>query len=204
MLAVNKISFQRDQDAVLAPLGFELGTGELLFVIGGNGSGKTTLMRLLAGLLPPPSEATVHWHQQPWRAPEANGPVTLYLGHQLAIKDDLSCNENLTFYARFLGQRQAGLQTALQSVGLNGYEYTLARQLSAGQRKRLALARLLICPAELWLLDEPYSNLDSEGAVLVDRLLSRHLGEGGLAIVTSHGGYIPGVQSLRKMQLEAV
>ncbi len=204
-LQVHGISYQRGQETVLAQTGFELDAGQLLFVVGNNGSGKTTLMRVLAGVLAAPDAASASWHDEPWRLGDAHhGPATLYIGHQLGIKDDLTAVENLKFYAQFRGQRKtASVQTVLRAVGLDGYQFSLARQLSAGQRKRLALGRLLLCPGELWLLDEPYANLDDEGVVLVDRLLNKHLGEGGLAVVTSHGAYQPPLDGVVTHQLVA-
>ena len=90
----------------------------------------------------------------------------------------------------------------LEWVGLDGFQFSFARRLSAGQRKRLALARLLLCPAQLWLLDEPYSNLDKGGIALVDRLLQRHIDAGGCAIITSHGTFKPDISRQAEILLE--
>ncbi len=112
------------------------------------------------------------------------------LGHLLGLKLELTALENLRF-AIGLGGLRAGItpHQALKSVGLEGYEDVAVRQLSAGQKKRVALARLLLVPAALWLLDEPYANLDREGIELVNRLLELHARRGGAALITSHGAY---------------
>ena len=113
-----------------------------------------------------------------------------YLGHLPALKADLDTLQNLEFLCGLHGRRPRQLpENALSMVGLAGYEGSLARQLSAGQKKRLSLARLWLSPAPLWLLDEPYANLDLDGINLVNRMISAHLREGGAALVTTHGAY---------------
>ena len=112
----------------------------------------------------------------------------LFLGHQLGLKADLSPRENLQIAAGLFGCRDGvSVATALEEVGLRGYEDEPVRRLSAGQKKRAALARLLLLPATLWLLDEPYANLDRIGIALVNQLLETHTAAGGAALVTSHG-----------------
>ncbi len=203
MLSVSNLSFQRDQITTLQPVEFTLSSGELMVVRGENGSGKTTLLRLLAGLLPKPENAQISLYGNALRPGSAEaGAAVQYLGHQLGLKDELSCLENTEFWAGFTGTRKGqSPRSVLDSVRLGPYRYTEARQLSAGQRKRLALARLLLNPGEIWLLDEPYSNLDAEGIRLVDRLLSTHLVEGGMAITTSHGTFVPELQNVRELKL---
>lgn len=165
---------------VFQPVDITLSAGELLIVTGDNGSGKTTLLRLLAGIIQP-SSGTIRL---------TAGRIA-YLGHALAIKEDLSSLENLCFVRDFSGPTAISVEQALQLTGLNRVASRPARTLSAGQRKRCALARLLLQPAELWLLDEPYSNLDQEGIDLVDRLLQQHIRNGGSAVVATHGQHRP-------------
>ncbi len=204
MLTVDHLEFWRNQEAILPPQRLAVAAGQLLFVVGPNGSGKSTLLRLLAGLLNCPRSTHFAWHGQSFSPDRQNdGPGRIYLGHQLGLSGDLSAIENLQFSRRLT--RHSGdvdAMNVLQMVGLVGYERSLVRKLSAGQRKRVALAQLLLKKADLWLLDEPYSNLDAEGVVLVDRLLAKHLREGGLAIVTSHGSYTPNLTGLVEYQLE--
>ena len=186
LLQARALSFFRADEAVFGPLDFELHAGELALVEGDNGSGKTTLLRLLAGLLHI-GEGSLDWRGAAWDRDACLGEV-LFLGHQLGLKMDLSPRENLRVAAGLHGTRE-GIEAGavLAEVGLAGYEDEPVRRLSAGQKKRAALARLLLLPASLWLLDEPFANLDRAGIALVDRLLEAHLARGGAALVTSHG-----------------
>ncbi len=186
LLEVRALSFHRQDEPVFAPLDFQLHAGELALVEGDNGSGKTTLLRMLAGLLHV-GEGELRWHGAPLQREVCAGDI-LFLGHQLGLKADLSARENLRIAAGLHGQR-AGVSAAaaLADIGLAGYEDEPVRRLSAGQKKRAALARLLLLPATLWLLDEPYANLDRSGIARVNRLLETHTAGGGAALVTSHG-----------------
>lgn len=180
------VAFLRHDEPVFGPLDFTLHAGEVVLVEGDNGSGKTTLLRLLAGLLHR-HEGGLRLHGEPLDRFRAAGEIVL-LGHQLGLKADLSPLENLRVAEGLYGRRRgAAPETALTSVGLAGYEHEPVRRLSAGQKKRAALARLLLVPAAIWLLDEPYANLDREGVALVNRLLEQHTLRGGAALVTSHG-----------------
>jgi len=206
MLQVESISYHRDQEPILDSVSLTLQTGMVLLVRGGNGSGKTTLLKLLAGLLPPQEDFRVNLDGQAFDPLDPQTQSRLaYIGHTLGIKDDLTCLENLQFLASFRGHYEGQTpMTALQWVGLDGFQYTFARRLSAGQRKRLALARLRLCPAHLWMLDEPYSNLDKGGIALVDRLLQAHIDIGGSAIITSHGTFEPAVSKHDGIMLEVI
>lgn len=186
LLQARGLSFLRADEPVFGPLDFALYAGELALVEGDNGSGKTTLLRLLAGLLHI-GEGELEWRGQRWNRDVCASEV-LFLGHQLGLKMDMSPRENLHIVAGLHGAR-AGRSAAsvLVEVGLAGYEDEPVRRLSAGQKKRAALARLLLLPTVLWLLDEPYANLDRAGIALVNRLLEAHVAEGGAALVTSHG-----------------
>jgi len=186
LLEARALTFYRQDEPVFGPLDFALHEGEVALVEGDNGSGKTTLLRILAGLLHI-DEGALDWRGQPWRREDHLGE-TLFLGHHLGLKGDLTARENLAIAAGLYGVREGrGIDAVLVEVGLAGYEDEPVRRLSAGQKKRAALARLLLLPATLWLLDEPYANLDRTGIELVNRLLSRHAAEGGAALVTSHG-----------------
>ena len=170
LLAVRGLASARNDTPVFGPLDFAVDAGEALLVQGGNGSGKTTLLRVLAGLL--------------------RAHAIAYLGHLPALKGDLSVLENLEFLCGLHGRRKRQLPgDALAIVGMAGYEDAPARQLSAGQKKRVTLARMWLAPAPLWLLDEPYANLDLDGINLVNRMISAHLRDGGATLVTTHGAY---------------
>jgi heme exporter protein A len=184
MLSISELSFERYFERVFEPVSFDLTAGSLLLITGSNGCGKTTLLRLLAGLLDP-SEGTIDCHEAP-----------LYAGHNPAIKDDLSVEENIRFWMNFMGTRKSergsGLcRQVIEEIGLTPVAHQEGRTLSAGQRKRCSLARLLFCDEALWLLDEPYSNLDREGIAMLDNILRNHLQTGGACIMTTHGSLRP-------------
>lgn len=198
MLSAESLSFARTDEPVFGPLDFHISVGEALLVTGDNGAGKTTLLRVVAGLLPA-SSGRLAWIGDPGSPPASQ---IAYLGHLHAHKSELSALENLRFAAGLHGIRPgAAPASALASAGLGGYDDVLAGRLSAGQRKRLALARLLLSPAMLWLLDEPYANLDRDGIVLVDRMLRKHLDGGGAALITTHGAYAAPPVRTRTLQL---
>jgi heme exporter protein A len=186
LLEARALTFYRQDEPVFGPLDFSLHAGEVALVEGDNGSGKTTLLRMLAGLLHV-DEGELQWRGQPWRREDHLGD-TLFLGHHLGLKADLSARENLNVAVGLYGNRCGrSVADVLRDIGLAGYEDEAVRRLSAGQKKRAALARLLLLPATLWLLDEPYANLDRTGIDLVNRLLAEHSSSGGAALVTSHG-----------------
>jgi heme exporter protein A len=186
LLEARALAFYRQDEPVFGPLDFRLGEGEIALVEGDNGSGKTTLLRILAGLLHV-DEGELRWRGEPWRRDAHLGDI-LFLGHHLGLKADLSARENLAVAAGLYGRRDGlAADAVLREIGLAGYEDEPVRRLSAGQKKRAALVRLLFLPATLWLLDEPYANLDRAGIELVNGLLARHAARGGAALVTSHG-----------------
>jgi heme exporter protein A len=167
---------------VLRDLSFSVSAGELMAVTGRNGAGKTTLLRLVAGLLPP-SAGTLRLEPQ--------GDITIaeeahYLGHRDGLKAALTVAENLKFWIDFLGGKGAA-PPALSRVGLAALADFPAAYLSAGQRRRLALARLVAVPRRLWLLDEPATALDAAGQAMLTALIAEHLARGGLAMVATHG-----------------
>ena len=188
LLEARGLAFLRNDEPIFGPLDFSLRHGEVVLMEGDNGSGKTTLLKVLSGLLEP-TAGEVRLNGEPLTLARLSHQVAL-LGHLLGLKGDLSPLQNLRF-AIGLGGLRHGITPgqALLSVGLEGYEDAPLRQLSAGQKKRVALARLLLVPAALWLLDEPYANLDREGIALVNRLLEVHARRGGAALITSHGAY---------------
>ncbi len=201
LLSAQALRFTRNDLPVFGPIDFEVAAGEALLVQGDNGAGKTTLLKVLAGLLRADG-GELRLQGQP-ALPALRARVVGYLGHLPAQKADLTALENLRFLCGLHGSRPGmSLEGAMATVGLAGYEDALARQMSAGQRKRLSLARLWLSPAPLWLMDEPYANLDLEGIELVNRMVQAHLREGGGAMVTTHGAYAAPPVRTRLLVLE--
>ena len=196
MLAVSSLTYERYFLPVFQPVSFDLAAATLMVITGANGSGKTTLIRILAGILP-----------VEWGSCETGAETTAYLGHQLAIKDDLSVLENIRFMQAFYSPQSApdkpvSPHSIAVKMGLDHVASQPARSLSAGQRKRCALARLLVVKADLWLLDEPYSNLDSNGIALVDQMITEHVAGGGSCIMTTHGAHRPAGLDARELCLQ--
>lgn len=201
LLRARNLRFTRNEMPVFGPLDFDVDAGEALLVQGDNGAGKTTLLRVLAGLLA--ADAGAISIQGRLTSPASRAATLAYLGHLPALKADLSALENLEFLCGLHGRRPTQtLEGAMAVVGLSGFEDSPARQLSAGQKKRLSLARLWLSPAPLWLLDEPYANLDLAGIELVNRMVQAHLREGGAALVTTHGAYAAPPVRTRLLTLE--
>jgi heme exporter protein A len=198
LLECRGLRFSRNEEPIFGPLDFSLGRGEALLVLGGNGAGKSTLLRVLAGLLAA-GEGEVRVGGEPVdQGHLARG--CCFLGHLNGHKGELSALENLRFTAALQASALSPEQ-ALAEVGLAGFDDSLARRLSAGQNKRLALARLRLSPAPLWLLDEPYANLDLDGIALVNRLIAAHLAAGGAALLTTHGAYAAPPVPIRTLEL---
>ena len=169
-------------------LSFDVGAGQWLALRGANGSGKTTLLRCIAGLTRPDA-GDIRWNGESTR--EAGGGFReelLYSGHLPGIKDDLSSEENVRTALALRGVPVTGeaVREALAQVGLAKRRQLPARRLSAGQRRRIGLARLSLDTARVWALDEPLTALDDEGQGFFTRLLERHLAAGGLAVVATH------------------
>jgi heme exporter protein A len=186
LLECRGLGFSRNEDPVFGPVDIALASGSALQVLGGNGAGKTTLLRVLAGLLAASTGEVRLLGKSVHQGHLARGCA--FLGHLPGHKADLTALENLAFTAA-THAADVPLDIALAEVGLAGFEDNLARRLSAGQNKRLALARLRLSAAQLWLLDEPYANLDLDGIDLVNRLIGRHVADGGAVLLTTHGAY---------------
>jgi heme exporter protein A len=182
---------------VFAGLDFAVAAGEALALTGRNGAGKTTLLRLIAGLLEPAQGRL----ELVGGAPDSSIPEQAhYMGHRDALKPALTVLENLGFWYAFLGGRDAPPASALDTVGLGGLDGLPAGYLSAGQRRRLALARLIAAPRPIWLLDEPTAALDTAGQQRLAELMQAHLAGGGLIVAATHG---PLGIAARELRLEA-
>jgi heme exporter protein A len=187
-LAVNHLSFERNDIPLLTDLHFCLKPGELLQIRGANGSGKSTLLRLLAGYLEP-TTGTIVWNNLSISSQRENYHSMMhYVGHQNAVKPYLTVYENLELYAALynLSLTANNIHHAIRQVGLHTAKDAFAHSLSAGQQRRLALARLLLRSCAVWILDEPTTALDSSGQAIFKNLLSGHLEAGGIAAVSTH------------------
>ena len=195
-LVGSDLSCVRGGRQVFSRVGFTVCAGEALLVTGPNGAGKSSLLRLVAGLLQP----------QHGRLELEGGDLELtiaeqahYLGHQDALKPSLSVGENLGFWTALLGGQRAKSDDALALVGLGGLAHLPAIYLSAGQRRRLAIARLIAVERPIWLLDEPTSVLDSAAQAMLADLIRAHLSGRGVALVASHGPI--GVNGAKQLRL---
>jgi heme exporter protein A len=172
---------------VFRGLSFALHPGDALLVRGPNGSGKSSLLRLLAGFLLP-AAGRLAWAGQPVADNLPAYRASLhYVGHANGTKGVLSVRENLAFATRIRGQAACPIEAALETFGLAGLAAGPARHLSAGQQRRLALARLLAAPCELWLLDEPAVGLDGANRARLEQAVASHRADGGMTVIATHG-----------------
>lgn len=188
MLEAVDICSWRNHDAVLEDLSFQVEDGQALWIRGANGSGKTTLIRILAGLRQPDS-GSIHWRGESiYECRPEYASASLFIGHHDALKDELSVRQNLEFYGELRNRNfdPAMIQQSLDRIGMVQSTEQRTGTLSAGQRRRTALARLLLTPAKMWLLDEPMTALDVEGRERLETLMHEHTDSGGIIIFSSH------------------
>lgn len=188
-LAVRGLECTRAGRVVFAGLSFDAAAGDVVQVRGANGSGKSSLLRLLAGLLPP-SAGGVHWRHRRVAAADAEfGREVAFLGHASGMSGELTVLENLRFALQLADAAagEADCHAVLSRLRLAPQAQTLVRRLSQGQRRRLGLARVMLCRRALWLLDEPCAGLDGEGEAVFAGALAEHAAGGGTAVLAVHG-----------------
>ena len=186
-LVAKELEYSRDDRVLFSGLNFEIQGGEALQIEGRNGSGKTTLLRILCGLINADS-GQIFWSGQDIQKDRYDYSINMaYVGHHDGLKGDCTPVENLKLSHALSGAAQKLTpHDALEQIGLRGFDHQLCRTLSAGQRRRVALARLLISPSKLWLLDEPFTAIDKTGIGELEKLISDHALAGGMVIMTSH------------------
>jgi heme exporter protein A len=204
MLEVLDLSCRRGDRLLFSGLGFELPAHTLLHVRGRNGSGKTTLLRALCGLLQPDA-GVIRWRGEPvTELGDDFNRELLYFGHLNGIKADLTGLENLRVAAT-LDQdpvTDAVIIAALAQIGLAGFEDLPTRMLSQGQKKRVALARLILSKAPLWILDEPFTALDTDAVALLEALIAGQVASGGAVVLTTHQEVALTQGEIRRLDLD--
>jgi len=201
-LTVTNLSFERQFITVFSQLNFTLAPGELLQIRGENGSGKSTLLRILAGFIDAPP-STIQWNYQCITDCLAEYQQQLhYIGHQNGIKHHLTVYENILFYSALGNASTTDYSSILTKMGIAKRLHTPAHDLSAGQLRRLSLARLVLSERPLWILDEPLSALDQSGQFILGNLLNEHLAAKGMAIVATHHDLPLALSSLKTLTLE--
>jgi heme exporter protein A len=196
----------RGDRELFSDLSFELRQGDILHISGANGSGKTSLLRILAGLHDPEAGG-IYWEGRPIAGTRSQFLRNVqYVGHLGGIKTELSPLENMrAFAALALQPPSAVTESIVERLGLAGFEYEPAYRLSSGQRRRVALSRLLLSPARLWILDEPFTALDARGSELLVRMVDEQLQHGGMVAFASHShtDLFPGHIQARSIRLLA-
>jgi heme exporter protein A len=188
----------RGEHAVFSDVSFEILDGELLLVTGPNGAGKTTLIRIVAGLMSP---AAGEVRLEGGRPDATTAEECLYVGHLDGVKSQLTVEENLRFWGRYLGAARAPISAALAEFGLSAVRDVPAAYLSAGQKRRLALTRLRVATRRIWLLDEPTVALDDAAQSALAASLAAHVAAGGMALAASH---VPlGIAAEKELRLGA-
>ena len=185
-LSAENLTLIRGERCLFEGLDFAVKSGELLILEGRNGCGKTSLMRAIAGMLSLET-GEIFWNDEPVRKQRQNFHGSLvWLAHRTGLKGDLNMLENLQFERSLRQQSTRDSESVYERLGIERLRKLPLRSLSAGQQRRVALARMLLADVPLWMLDEPFTNLDREGRKLVMELVEEHLAAGGLCVMAAH------------------
>jgi heme exporter protein A len=204
MLTVDNLTCERNSQILFENLSFRLQAGEVLHLRGANGVGKTSLLRVLCGLMPA-TEGSLRWCGQPLQRVLAQYYAqTCYVGHQNGVKSSLTVRENLSLYAALNNCAADLIVPALESLRLYVLQDRLCHALSAGQRRRVALARLALTAAKLWLLDEPLVGLDQQGIAWLGAKMREHCQQQGMVLITSHQPLVFDDLNMKIMELSHV
>ncbi|MBM4932006.1 cytochrome c biogenesis heme-transporting ATPase CcmA [Vibrio parahaemolyticus] len=203
MLEVSNLTAIRDERVLFENLQFEIKPGELVQIEGRNGTGKTTLLRIITGL-GDREEGMIKWKgEEVEKSRDVFHQDLLFFGHQTGVKRELTAFENLRFYQSIQNNSTSDEEifTALTQVGLAGREDVPVAQLSAGQQRRVALARLWLSKQILWILDEPLTAIDKQGVKVLEALFAQHADNGGIVMLTTHQDMFADSPKLRKIKL---
>jgi heme exporter protein A len=205
MLIAQDLACLRGDRLLFKQIGFTLSAGGLMTVLGENGSGKSSLLRMVCGLLTP-ELGSITWQRQPIKQASEDYLANLtYIGHLNGLKDDLTAMENLQISARLAGQHvdAPAALAALTAIGIARCAKLPVGVLSQGQKRRVALARLWLSHAPLWVLDEPFAALDATSVLTLATCISSHLARGGMTIITTHQDVAIDAQSTQTLRLSA-
>jgi len=185
-LSATGLTVARGERCLFTGVSFALKSGQLLLLEGPNGSGKTSLLRALAGMLELES-GDIRWGDRSIRDDrQSYFQALVWMAHRVGLKADLTLVENLQFESGLRPVAETDFSAVLERLGIDRLKKLPVRYLSAGQQRRVALARLLLCAAPLWLMDEPFTNLDSDGRALVTEIVGEHLDGGGMCVMAAH------------------
>lgn len=202
MLEIRNVTCIRDERVLFEQLSFTISDSELIQIEGQNGAGKTTLLRIIAGL-GYADEGDIYWNGESIKKNrEEFHSDLLFLGHHTGVKRELTAFENLAFYqSMHSNYNEEAIWDALARVGLAGREDVTAGQLSAGQQRRVALARLWLSNHKLWVLDEPLTAIDKQGVKVLEQLFMSHAKQGGIVLLTTHQDLFTDSNELKKIRL---